>query len=1437
MGEIPVNCQNSSICHTITTSSQVTKSIGYVPVGVQNEYKTNLVSYVGSMCDDKLNYTIDIRYICGNNLGYPTYPPTSITNACKTILHWETAAACKGAAATSKADLSTFGINESPCYTVDKVGGNRYDLSPLIRLNGSYKVWSAENGTEFFINVCSDATDRCRPGSSACFRNSLGQMESIGSYKWSSIEFRKASEAAKHDYVQLTYKAKNALCNSPISTTLNESTTNIRFICPRQTTSLHRYPVLVSSLDCRYEIEWVTDYACPQEELSFPENNCLIDDTDLSPLQRSAQPYEFKDVKRLDGSTVNISLNVCGGALPADKCKLGSAVCVMNATSRTSFARKKATFVKADNRLSLNYVSGGASCQSKDGFKMERVVVEFECDPTATTTNATSQPELIEVQECSYLLKWRTALVCPLIMPSLLNCTYVNEQAGFQVDLSSLMRPDGFYEVQRFGHDPRLKYLIANSSRILLNVCSKLPLQQTATTASNFSKECAGAAACLLDAGKKEATSLGHFREPIQYDQALGVLTLRYTGGSQDPVTKKPLSTVINFHCAPWSKNNEPYLIDYDQATGQYTVEYNTPAACRLFTARGTDCQVTDPATGFQYDLRPLASRSFYSIKTDRYDFELNVCQPVVGGSCAGDTDHAICQKEHSGGGRAFSLGRATTALSYWNTMLNMTFIGGTPYNDEQRTPRRSHISFICDEKAANGFPEFDGERDRAYFFRWYTALACPQAPPKVTHCVFENETHFFDLSPLSLDRGNHFALNGQSLTIAYINFCRPLNPIRDNLLNQCKPNTGICLVDFLKSEVSLGEPLSHPFLGFDGTIYMLYNNGDPCPANRSQPLSSSIQLICSPDLEEDLTIDFFDPVKGEECTYNFVVRSPVACPRAFHDTVLQDCVYTDRRTNLSADLGALTKPLGDYAVSGGNPQTTYSLNMCKAVSQPPSPPAHGECSGAAVCLRTANNSILNYGRADSMKLYLEGGNLHLRYTNGSRCDDQVDGRMRATDIEFICDETKPTDSLNAPSLYYQNHCLAKFQWRTAAVCNLVIPSCSLVDDTNGNYYSLRPLASMSHAWNVSATSGADEYYLLNVCKALPLHHNCSSSAGACKCRVVDRATGEVDCSANLGKVSDHELALDPLTHNLVLTYEGGDRLCNGSVARTQIRFRCSATESGHGGPRLISTEDCTFHFVWDSIFACAMQNITANSVHLSMGGPGEEGDSRYVVHDTARRLQWNLAPLFTVAVNVTEKTRQGQNGSFTYAVDLGRHSHEHHPQTGNCVEAAICQVKHADGFTRDIGSFGNMSFSFVGADLYLVLTSANSKCGRKPSKNVSSKIRFICNYAAGLGSPHFVFESEECDYFFTWETDAVCQLVENRPMPSPNDGGSSTKHSGLSTGWVVGLLFLFALCGFAGWLFVSSGTKRDDVVYHIRRLFRRNETPQIPFRYQQLSI
>jgi insulin-like growth factor 2 receptor len=96
--------------------------------------------------------------------------------------------------------------------------------------------------------------------------------------------------------------------------------------------------------------------------------------------------------------------------------------------------------------------------------------------------------------------------------------------------------------------------------------------------------------------------------------------------------------------------------------------------------------------------------------------------------------------------------------LIYWNGIINLTFTEGTSCRSKEQTPRKSQIAFICDPHIGKGHPEFDGERDHSYFFRWYTSLACPHAP-KTVHCVWDNGSHIVDLTQLSNTQGNHFTV------------------------------------------------------------------------------------------------------------------------------------------------------------------------------------------------------------------------------------------------------------------------------------------------------------------------------------------------------------------------------------------------------------------------------------------------------------------------------------------------------------------------------------------------------------------------------------------------------------------------------------------------------------------------------------------------------
>lgn len=1404
---IPNECINKSICQHIDDN----KHIGYLPISFGPSYETYQVKYVGPYCpEESKNYTIDIRFICGNNLGYPSYPPNSIDSKCSTILHWETSAICKGSSSER-----SFGLNERPCYVIDDKGRRR-DLTPLIRHSQSYKVWSADS-TDMFINVCTDAVDQCGNDSSACIKTSSGvsntKTETIGSYKWSSIDFHKANAGEEHDFVKLSYKTKDGNCKSIVNPE-GETVTSIRFRCPNNQSFPRRYPVLISDLDCHYEIEWQTDFACPQSEITSTDVDCHFEDIDFNNLYRPKN-YQTDNVIDYDGNNVTIKFNICGSISKSSNngCSDGASVCIVKKNSNDKpleLKRRNAKFMKVDNRITLTYTSTSPICKPKgsNNSRYLRTTIEFECDSSSENSHFV-EPQFIGIEDCIYMYKWRNHLTCNLLSPP--NCAYRNEAQGFNIDLSSLTLFDNQYTVERYQPEPKYYFLLPSKAEIYINVCGNL-----ATKPKSKTEKCVHSSACLIDNHKNITINMGRFRESLTYNSDLKAIQLLYTDG-WNPLINKSMNTLINFHCESWSHDNKPYLMDYNEYLGLYTIEFGTPAACPLQTVIGKDCMVTDPMNERVYDLNQLKAKQYYPVKYgSNYEFEINVCGPIRNGSCGDGV--AICQRELNGQRRSFVLGRHNSLVSFWNTMVNMTFINGTPYNDADRTPRKSHISFLCDPKAGTGHPQFDGEKNRSYFFRWYTSLACPGPAPKITNCIFENATHYFDLTPLSMERGNHFYV-GMNRSIVYINFCRPLNKLRDNLLGNCKSNSGICMVNFSNTKaISLGEPHGHPFMGFDGGSYMIYTNGDRCRYDQTKQITSRVRFVCNLLLGDDVAITFIDPNEepledGNRCTYEFIVRTKYACAQSISAIGFDHCTYTDTRTNLSADLHLLTKRNGDYQTGANNgPNSHFTLNICKAV-QSNNAINNNQCQDAAACFRAANNSYVNYGRADSPKLYLKGNNLHLRYTNGSKCDNQLDNRSRSADIEFICDHTAHSSK---PTLIFQNDCHVMFEWKTSVVCNLIIPSCSLVDETTGNYYTLRPLSSLSHAWNVSGPHGSHSY-LINVCKALPLELSCGPSSAACRCyRMKD---GTFSCDTNIGKTTDHELILDSHTNDLLLSYDDGEQICEGTSAQTQIRFRCSI-DDGLSGPKFIEVQECVHYFEWNTSYACSRQNIYNNSIHLSI-------DSDYVVHDQLNQLQWPMGELFRSKYNVSEPNR---NEKYEYVFDFAKSTTEQ--ELNDCHHSAICQTKQFDTFKRDIGTIGHWNFKYIGNVLYMVIQSNHSICGRT-KRSVTSSIVFDCSESDEIGHPQFLYESEDCDYFFTWETHVACDMIRNRQSLVKISDRRSTN---FSIGWIIFSLAMFSLIGFAGWLFISSSSKRDDVVFYLRRLFRRNVTPQMPIRYQQLS-
>jgi insulin-like growth factor 2 receptor len=196
--------------------------------------------------------------------------------------------------------------------------------------------------------------------------------------------------------------------------------------------------------------------------------------------------------------------------------------------------------------------------------------------------------------------------------------------------------------------------------------------------------------------------NLGKFSSSLHFNEDIKALELIYDNGF-DSRTKKKITTKITLRCKPGNLDSPPLLIDIDDALDIYEFEWQTAAACPIHSVEGNNCKVYDQFLDYTFDLNQLISDTYYPIKNDEHEFQINVCGPIKSSTCnINKVQEAVgpfgkCQIENNEQKRVFSLGKANYSLIYWNGIINLTFTEGTSSRNKEQTPRKSQIAFICD--------------------------------------------------------------------------------------------------------------------------------------------------------------------------------------------------------------------------------------------------------------------------------------------------------------------------------------------------------------------------------------------------------------------------------------------------------------------------------------------------------------------------------------------------------------------------------------------------------------------------------------------------------------------------------------------------------------------------------------------------------------------
>lgn len=1240
------------------------------------------------------HFQASISFQCGKTMGSPEFVAVA---QCVHYFEWRTYAACKN---------DKFKPHkEVPCYVFGSKG--KHDLNPLIKVTNGYLVDDGDDNIDFYINICRslDIPDKsCPQGSAACLITSQGAFD-MGSPT-------NALELLSDDRLKLQYLAVGPppeMCNP------HTPAVTITFICP-SSRNPGSPPKMIAETNCRYEVEWVTEYACHRDyleshtcKLTSEQHDVSIDLSPLTQISTDHPYYAFSGQKDSPESYLYY-LNVCG-KVQTNECGSEEFISSCQVKRSGSGIKKVAgkyanqTLRYSDGDLTLIYPDG-SRCSS--GFQ-RMTIINFECNKTAS---GHGNPVFAGETDCTYYFDWETPYACVKEKEDQL-CRVMDGKKHY--DLSTLTRfpeSDGANNWEVVD----AKAADTESKRFYLNVCHRVIQTGGAVGCPE------DAAICAKDKNNK-TINLGSFLSSPQKTKVGNDIRLIYTNGDTGSCSDNiRIQTILTLKCKPGDFESAPVLRSVSSDGCVYELEWYTAAACVLSKTQGDNCKVQNPQAGFSFDLSPLSKPNggYYNLTSGNYNYYINVCGPVTAASCPPKA--GVCQSDKSGS--SWSLGEANSHLSYYDGLIQLTYSNGSQYNNKQHTLRSTVISFLCDPDAGVGAPEFQIEDDYTYNFRWYTSYACPERPHE---CLVTDPKTLqqYDLSSLSRSSASG---NWQEMDLNdpasrkkyYINVCRPINPVQG-----CDRHASVCQMKYvteqgmLKEVVSvsnMGESKRGPIIEREGRLRLEFTDGSKCLTEDGElNYTTHILLVCyRGTVAKGPRFMMF-----QNCTANFYWETRAACPIKTA-TNNNSCSVTDPNTGFEFNLQPLVSKTG-YKVNANGKD--FLVNICSDVT---------ECGEGNAGCELDNGRPLSPVGVEKTLQYSTDGLLSLTYKG--KLMESTAARDTFV-INFVCDRNVHPGTLKLVqedvSASTKRHDVL-FEFVTALACVPAPVSCR-TSDSEGNEYDLSQLARDDEsAWIPTYTDGVKSHkFYINVCRPLPSIDNCPvGPLGACA--VIDGT------SHNLGYIqSTPQVSEDG---SISIVYQNGDKCGESSQYSTRIIFQC---DDSPGSPMFDRTDGCEYVFVWRTSEACPIRTVQGDNCR---------------VRDPKSGYEFNLSSLKGRDFSVT-------NDKYTYYLSVCggvQTSVCGHSSSGNTVSS--CQV---NGANHKVAGLANQVLTYIDDHIILNYTDGET-C--HVIYNRTTEVYFSCDPKKNPGEPQFIRETPECTYMFTWPTALACVPVKTTSC-SYNDG------------------------------------------------------------------
>ncbi|MEQ2270167.1 hypothetical protein XENORESO_016520, partial [Xenotaenia resolanae] len=460
-------------------------------------------------------------------------------------------------------------------------------------------------------------------------------------------------------------------------------------------------------------------------------------------------------------------------------------------------------------------------------------------------------------------------------------------------------------------------------------------------------------------------------------------LLLEFTDGSvcMSEGQKLSYSTQIHLVCSRGASAMGPRFQFNQNCTAIFL--WDTKAACAIQTVKNDSCAVVDPVSGFKYNLQLLASKEGYKTTANGKDFMLNICEDAPGcgpgmGGCELENSHPVSP-----------VGVEKTLKYSTDGVLQLTYKG--VLDGPTATRDTFTINFVCDPNSHPGslklvredLSTLSSHVVHDVLFEFSTALACIPAP--VDCRIADSHGNEYDLSHLARDEDDSpwipIDTDGGTSRKFYINVCKPLPTLKICPVGPL----GACGVISGKG-FNLGYMQSSPQVADDGSISIVYRNGDKC--GDSSTYSTRIVLQC----DDNPGSPMFDRQDG--CEYVFIWRTSEACP--IRKVKGENCRVRDPKSGYEFDFTSLKNR--DFAITSN--KYSYHLSVCSELKKNVCNDKNEESVSSC---QVDGNTHKIAGLLNQMLTFV-GDQIILNYTNGETCHKIY---QRSTVISFSCHPDK----------------------------------------------------------------------------------------------------------------------------------------------------------------------------------------------------------------------------------------------------------------------------------------------------------------------------------------------------------------------------------------------------------------------------------------------